>query len=242
MARSKIREDQVLDSDFLSEAELATASGSLQVQITSNTQHVTSSGTEHSSVVANTSAISQLNTDLATTSGILNDKLNKNIIYVTDQTIDGGAGTVGKVYYLTSTNDTWLESDKTIETTISGRLGVCSENNTIVYSGLATITSHGFGSTGLPLYVGVSGSITAIQPAEDGDFMKQLGYIEDQNLINVQIDENYYELGVINDYPSLGLASQEEAELGTSNSVVMSALSTKQANKYYGHRNGGDFR
>lgn len=110
------------------------------------------------------------------------------------QTIGGGVGVVGKAYYLIST-DTWSVSDNTIEATISGQVGICSEDNVIMFNGLVTLVGHALGAIGDPLYVSTSGDITSTKPDVDNVFLKKIGYIEDADTIRVRIDENYYKLG-----------------------------------------------
>lgn len=115
---------------------------------------------------------------------------------VIGQTIGGGTGTVGNVYYLTTTADTWLVSDQTTESTISGQLGICSAANHISFSGLLTLTAHGLGSNGVPLYVGTSGAITATESTTEDYFSRIVAYIEDVDTIRIAIDDEWYTIGL----------------------------------------------
>ncbi len=114
---------------------------------------------------------------------------------VSGQTIDGGAGTIGLAYYLTSTDDTWLPADKTTETTVSGKVGVCLKANTIIFAGIITLMGHGLGANGTALYVGTAGAITA-SFGLDSQFGKIVGTVEDANTIRVYTDEDYDEYGI----------------------------------------------
>lgn len=167
---------------------------------------------------------------MATISKINGKSIGALINYdtVPNQTIEGGAGAIGTAYYLTTTDDTWQESDQTNEVTVSGVVGICSAANSIMFSGLVTSLSHGLGSLGSALYVSTSGSLTSTIPSVDGVFSKRVGYIEDADSIRVLIDPNYYEIGELSITSDI-TATQAEAEAGVINNKYMTPLRTAQA-------------
>lgn len=150
--------------------------------------------------------------------------------FVTGQIIGDGAGVVGKVYYLSDT-DTWSLSDRRTEATVRGMVGVCSGDGEITFCGDVPSESHGF-TIGSQIYIGREGEITTDQP-ESGEFMKQLGTVEDADILRISVDEDYYELDTETD-DDVERMSQTLGEILTTLKIInlhMSLLTDITLNK-----------
>jgi len=110
---------------------------------------------------------------------------------VTGQTINNHI--VGKAYY-NSSESVWDLAEKTIEATISGTIGICSDPTTIRYFGDLTLTGHGY-AINSSLYIDDSGFIVDSPPSEVGDFIRCIGAVKDENTIRISISDDYSEVG-----------------------------------------------
>jgi hypothetical protein len=101
-------------------------------------------------------------------------------------TQSGHGFTAGKAIYLSGSTYTLSNSDTGSTAEVIGVVrDISGDDFTVVYDGKATITSHGFGTSGDALYLSGSSNVSNTEPSTG--VSKPVGYVVDANTILVKV-------------------------------------------------------